>query len=59
MVGEVRPEAPVNGVFDAVVTVVDQLFDPASGTFGVRLDMPNPDYILPAGLRCTVRFRVE
>jgi multidrug efflux pump subunit AcrA (membrane-fusion protein) len=59
MVSEVRPESPVDGVFDAVITVVDQLFDPASSTFGVRLEMPNPDYILPAGLRCTVRFRVE
>ena len=28
----------------------------ASGTFGVRLELPNPDFKLPAGLKCTVRF---
>lgn len=37
----------------ATVEVLDQVFDAASGTFGVRLSMPNPDLELPAGLRCT------
>jgi membrane fusion protein (multidrug efflux system) len=59
MVGEVRPEAPVNGVYEARVVIVGQVFDTASSTFGVRLEMPNPDYILPAGLRCMVRFSAD
>jgi RND family efflux transporter MFP subunit len=56
MQAEVKPEGPVGGTYSATVTVVDQVFDAASRTFGVRLDLPNPDYALPAGLRCSVRF---
>lgn len=54
---QVMPEAPVGGVFEAQVSVVDRVIDPASGTFGVRLELPNPDHRLPAGLRCKVRFQ--
>ena len=50
------PEAPVNGAYQARVKVVDQVVDAASGTFGVRLELPNPGYRLPAGLKCKVRF---
>jgi len=53
---EVYPEDPVGGRYDALVTVVDQVFDAASGTIGVRLELPNPNYALPAGLKCRVRF---
>ncbi|WP_246669484.1 MULTISPECIES: efflux RND transporter periplasmic adaptor subunit [unclassified Bradyrhizobium] len=56
MQAEVYPEDPVGGVHKAVVTVVDQVFDAASGTIGVRLELPNPDYAIPAGLKCQVRF---
>lgn len=56
MLAEVKPEAPVGGIYKAKVTVVDPVFDAASRTFGVRLELPNPDYKLPAGLRCSVRF---
>jgi len=52
----VKPEEPIKGEFPAKVTVVDKVVDAASGTFGVRLELPNPDFKLPAGLKCTVRF---
>ncbi|WP_027062465.1 efflux RND transporter periplasmic adaptor subunit [Mesorhizobium loti] len=42
----------------AAVTVVDKVFDAASGTFGVRLELPNPDDQIPAGQRCQVDFNV-
>jgi RND family efflux transporter MFP subunit len=58
-VGEVTPEAPIGGVYRAQVTVVDRVFDAASSTFGVRLELANPDYALPGGLRCRVRFLAE
>jgi membrane fusion protein, multidrug efflux system len=58
MPAEVYPEEPVGGVHKAVVTVVDQVFDAASGTIGVRLELPNPGYAIPAGLKCEVRFGV-
>ena len=56
MDAEVRPDGPEAGSHQARVTVVDRVIDPASGTFGVRLELPNPDYRLPSGLKCTVRF---
>lgn len=54
----VEPQAPVGGSYEARVTVVDPVVDAASGTFGVRLELPNPERKLPAGLRCTVAFLV-
>lgn len=52
----VMPEAPVGGKYVARVEVVDPVFDAASGTFGVRLTLPNPDRRIPAGLKCRARF---
>jgi RND family efflux transporter MFP subunit len=40
----------------AQVTIVDRVIDAASGTFGVRLELPNPDYAIPGGLHCQIRF---
>jgi RND family efflux transporter MFP subunit len=54
--GRVSMEEPVGGVHEAVVVVVDRVVDAASGTFRVRLELPNPDHALPAGLKCRVRF---
>jgi RND family efflux transporter MFP subunit len=56
MRAEVMPEAPVGGAYEAQVTVVDRVVDAASGMFGARLELPNPTYRLPAGLKCQVRF---
>jgi len=56
MQAEVLPEAPVGGVHTARVKVVDPVVDAASGTFGVRLELSNPDNRMPAGLKCRVRF---
>lgn len=56
MRAQVMPEAPVGGTHAARVTVVDRVVDAASSTFGVRLELPNPNYRLPAGLKCRVRF---
>lgn len=53
----VYPEAPKEGKFPARVTVVDRVADPASGTFRVRLSMPNPDYAVPSGLNCNIEFQ--
>jgi RND family efflux transporter MFP subunit len=56
---DVAPEEPVGGEWRASVTVVDRVIDAASGTFGVRLALPNPDLRLPAGLKCKVRFNIN
>jgi RND family efflux transporter MFP subunit len=52
----VRPEDPVGGEHPATVKVVDTLIDTASGTFGVRLELPNPQHVVPAGVKCRVLF---
>jgi RND family efflux transporter MFP subunit len=52
----VVPEAPVNGKYTAVVKIVDKVVDAASGTVGVRLELPNPGYRIPAGLKSKVTF---
>ena len=52
----VVPEAPVGGEHQATVTMVDRVLDAATGTFGFRLEMPNPKHKLPAGLKCKVRL---
>jgi len=54
--GRVTWESPSLGTFRATVTVVDAVADAASGTLGIRLELPNPDHRLPAGTKCSVRF---
>lgn len=56
MSAEVRPEITTLGALPATVTVVDKVIDAASGTFSVRLEISNPNYRIPSGLRCKVRF---
>jgi RND family efflux transporter MFP subunit len=56
MPAEIFPEEPIGGRYNATVTIVDHVFDAASGTIGIRLELPNPDYALPAGLKCRARF---
>lgn len=43
-------------VVKARVSTVDRIIDSASGTFRVRLMLPNPNFELPAGQRCAVNF---
>ena len=52
----VVPEPPVGGRYDVAVTVVDQVTDAASGTFGVLAELPNPKRTIPAGVRCRIQF---
>jgi RND family efflux transporter MFP subunit len=53
---EIYPESPVSGRYQGTVTVADRVVDASSGTFGVRLELPNPDYLLPAGISCKIHF---
>lgn len=54
----IRPAPPVEGTFDAVVSLVERVFDAASSTFMVRFELANPDLSIPAGHRCTVELRI-
>jgi len=56
MTGRVSLEPFVQGSYQAKVVVVDKVIDAASGTLGVRLQLPNPDNKIPAGIKCSVVF---
>lgn len=47
---------PIPGNYTAKVAIVDQIIDAATSTFAVRLELPNPQKQLPAGLKCLVNF---
>jgi len=53
---EVTPLIRGGAVRRARVTVVDRVIDAASNTYGVRLELPNPEYAIPGGIRCEIRF---
>jgi RND family efflux transporter MFP subunit len=50
---DIQPEPPFAGSYKAVVKVVDRVVDSASGTFTVRLELPNPKGDLPVGVKCS------
>jgi RND family efflux transporter MFP subunit len=56
MIVEVTSDIPVGARHKATVKLIDRVLDAASGTFGVRLELPNPEFKLPAGVRCKANF---
>lgn len=44
--------APVHGIRQGTVTIVDRALDARSGTFGVRVMLPNPGLKIPSGVLC-------
>jgi RND family efflux transporter MFP subunit len=52
----VETEPPLSARYQATLTIVDRVVDSASGTFGVRLELPNPNGTIPAGVKCRVTF---
>jgi RND family efflux transporter MFP subunit len=52
----VMPETPIGGKLKTTVSIVDRVIDAGSGTFGVRMILPNPKGEIPAGIRCKANF---
>jgi RND family efflux transporter MFP subunit len=60
--GHVEPGMParvllhgdVERTIEAEITIVEQVIDAASGTFGVRVELANTDHAIPAGLECSL-----
>jgi RND family efflux transporter MFP subunit len=48
----VRPELPGLPELVGSASVVDRVIDPASNTFRARVEMPNAEQRVPAGVRC-------
>ncbi|MRR50344.1 MAG: efflux RND transporter periplasmic adaptor subunit [Rhodocyclaceae bacterium] len=57
MAADVRLDPLLSGTYKARVAVVDRVIDVASGTFGVRLELPNAGNKVPAGIKCRLRFK--
>lgn len=55
----IYPEQPADRSFIATVSVVDQLIDPASGSFTVSMLLPNPDENLIGGVNCVADLSYE
>lgn len=56
MTATVKPEMADTELRNAKVIIVDKVIDAASNSFRVRLELPNPENVLPPGLRCKVEF---
>ena len=54
--GKVNLAPFLPGTFNAKVVVVDRVIDAASGTLGIRLQLPNPENKIPAGIKYSVQF---
>ncbi|MCP4252138.1 MAG: efflux RND transporter periplasmic adaptor subunit [Candidatus Scalindua sp.] len=54
---EIIPEHLVGTTYIGKVKIVDKVIDATSGTFGMRIELPNPDYSIPAGLQCSIRIQ--
>ena len=56
MQAQIHVDATGDTTYRASVARVDRVADAASGTFGVRFVLPNPEYRIPAGLRCRLQL---
>ena len=52
----VYPEIGDQRPLIAEVDVIDRMLDNRSGTFGIRLALPNPDLAIPGGQKCRLEF---
>jgi RND family efflux transporter MFP subunit len=59
MQAEVFPELEGSVSHTATVALVDPMGDAGSGTFGARLLLPNPDHVIPAGMKCRVELQMK
>ena len=53
---DVVPEIPAGSRHRATIKIIDKVLDAGSGTFGVRLELPNAQRKIPAGIRCRASF---
>ena len=56
MTAIVEPESLAGKKFTGKVDIVDQIIDAASGTYTVRVKLPNSNQRIAAGLKCQVHF---
>jgi RND family efflux transporter MFP subunit len=59
MTATIVPELQEYAAQTATVTIADKVIDSASNTFGVRLELPNTEHLMPSGLKCLVQFELD
>lgn len=52
----IYPDQPIGGELSGKVNIVDEVIDAASGTFGIRVHLPNDKFKIPAGINCRIKF---
>ena len=57
MTAVIEPESSNGERFTGKVDIVDPIIDAASGTYTVRVKLPNPKHRIAAGLKCQVSFK--
>lgn len=56
---EIQPRINGAAARSSEVVIVDKVIDAASNTFGVRLELDNPDFDVPGGIRCGINFMLD
>lgn len=59
MAAQIIIDGPQETRHSAKVSLVDGVVDAASGTFGIRLNLPNPQNSIVGGLKCKAIFQLE
>lgn len=52
-------EQPAGEIRAATISILDAVFDAATGTFGLRAILPNPEGAAPGGQRCTLTLPAD
>lgn len=52
----IYPDEPLGGSHPATISVIDNVFDTASRTFGIRVELENPNSVIPGGYRCKLEL---
>lgn len=52
------PDQPIEGYYTAPIIAVDNIFDTASRTFGILVELPNTESNIPGGHRCQLQLIV-
>ncbi len=58
MMVDIWPDLPADSQYQATVSIVDRIIDAASGSFSIRLALPNPNNTLIGGTKCIAHFPV-
>ena len=56
MRAKIYTQSSATQAHEARVSVVDKVGDASTGTYAIRLTLPNPDFQILAGVKCSIKF---